>query len=120
MPRIPPNSHSAATLFASNGRIFADCNTPKLPNLKLEIDAIQERVDPTSWAAIHGVRSVGNIGAHMEQDVNLIIDVDSGEAAMLIWLIETLIDDWYVNRFVRQGNLQRISELAAQKNAQKD
>ena len=35
------------------------------PNLKLEIDALEEKVDPLTWKAIHGVRTVGNIWAHM-------------------------------------------------------
>ncbi|MCP1830281.1 hypothetical protein ACVIHH_005106 [Bradyrhizobium sp. USDA 4518] len=33
--------------------------------------------------AIDAVRIVGNIGAHMEKDVNLIVDIEPGEAQML-------------------------------------
>ncbi len=63
-----------------------------------EIDELQSRVDATCWDAIDSVRQVGNIGAHMEKDVNLIIDVDSEEAGLLIWLIETLFEEWYITR----------------------
>ncbi len=59
-----------------------------------EINALQEKVDATTWKAIDSVRHVGNIGAHMEKDVNLIIDVDPEEAGMLIWLIETIFEKW--------------------------
>ena len=48
-----------------------------------EIMELKSRVDPLTWDAIDAVRSVGNIGAHMEKDINVIIDVDSdgsGEA----------------------------------------
>ena len=34
--------------------------------------------------AMHHVRSIGNIGAHMEKDINVIVDVDAGEAQALI------------------------------------
>ncbi len=42
------------------------------------------------------VKSVGNIGAHLEQDVNLIVDVDPGEAETLLQLIHLLDIEWYV------------------------
>ena len=37
-------------------------------------------------------RSIGNIGAHMAKDKNLIIDIDPDEADHLIQLIENLIE----------------------------
>ena len=42
------------------------------------------------FAAIDSVRKIGNIGTHMESDinVNIIIDIDSGEAKHLLKLIE--------------------------------
>ena len=40
--------------------------------------------------AIDAVRKIGNIGAHMERDINLIVDIDPNEAAILIGLIELL------------------------------
>jgi len=73
-----------------------------------EIQAIQDKVDPLTWQAIDAVRSIGNIGAHMEKDINLIIDVEPEEANKLIWLIETLIKEWYINRHEREENLERI------------
>ncbi|AEF55322.1 DUF4145 domain-containing protein [Marinomonas posidonica] len=84
-----------------------------------EINAIKEKVDPLTWDAIDAVRSIGNIGAHMEKDINLIIDVDSNEAGLLIGLIESLIQDWYVARFERQQRLQTIVGVAEKKKAEK-
>jgi len=79
-------------------------------DLYLEIEAIQDRVDPATWAAIDAVRKIGNIGAHMEADINLIVDVDAREAGLLIELIETLINDWYV---VREERAKRMAAIVA-------
>jgi len=84
-----------------------------------EIEAIEEKVDPLTWEAIDSVRSVGNIGAHMEKDINLIIDVEPEEAKKLISLIETLIQDWYINRHERELRLKSIKNIALTKKTQK-
>jgi hypothetical protein len=36
-------------------------------------------------AAIHAVRTIGNIGAHMEKDINLIVDVDPANPTLAIF-----------------------------------
>jgi Domain of unknown function (DUF4145) len=84
-----------------------------------EIEAIEDKVDPLTWNAIDAVRNIGNIAAHMEKDINLVIDVDPSEAKVLIGLIETLIEDWYVNRFEREQRLSKVVSISEQKNAQK-
>ncbi len=63
-----------------------------------EIADLQGKIPASQWAAIDALRKIGNIGAHMEKDVNTIIDVDQGEAERLIMLIELLIDKWYIAR----------------------
>ena len=73
-----------------------------------EIEAIKDKTDHLTWEAIDAVRKVGNIGAHMEKDINLIIEVDPNEAELLINLIETLFQDWYVNREERKKRLEAI------------
>lgn len=87
--------------------------------LFLEIKAIEAKVDPTTWQAIDAVRKIGNIGAHMEKDINLIVDVDPQEAQMLIGLIEMLINDWYVARHKRQKQLEALIGLDQQKSEAK-
>jgi hypothetical protein len=91
----------------------------KKDNLKQEVDAIQEKIDPLTWQAIDGVRSIGNIGAHMEKDIDRIIDVDPDEATKLIELIELLIDDWYVNRHKREEKLKAVIKVKEDKAAAK-
>ncbi|ENJ1753086.1 DUF4145 domain-containing protein [Vibrio parahaemolyticus] len=80
-----------------------------------EIDSIKDRVDPMTWSAIDAIRKIGNIGAHMEKDINLIIDVEPQEASLLINLIETLINDWYVVREERKQRLEAIVGVADNK-----
>lgn len=68
------------------------------PRLIDEIDALKDYVPPTQWKVIDGIRRIGNIGAHMEKDISLIIDIDSDEATKLIKLIEHLVKSWYIER----------------------
>jgi uncharacterized protein DUF4145 len=81
-----------------------------------EINAIKDRTDPLVWEAIEGVRKIGNIGAHMEKDINVIVDVDPGEAQLLIELIELLVKDWYVARHERE---ERLKAIVAARDAKK-
>lgn len=70
----------------------------KLKNLNQEITSLKDKVTPTLWKALDSLRELGNIGAHMEADTNLIVDIDPNEAEKLIKLIERLMQDWYINR----------------------
>lgn len=72
-------------------------------------------VSVESVKAIDHVRSVSNIGAHMEADINVIVPVDPGEAQALIELIELLFDEWYVARERRKDQLARIEAIAQEK-----
>jgi len=80
-----------------------------------EINELQTKVSADTWDAIDAVRSVGNIGAHMEKDVNIIVDIDPDEAELLISLIEDLFIDWYVTRHDRQERNTKLQELAITK-----
>jgi Domain of unknown function (DUF4145) len=76
-----------------------------------EIEGIKDKVEPVVWEAIEAVREIGNIGAHMEADINVIVDVDPEEAAVLIRLIEMLIKEWYVAKHERNERLRSVKEL---------
>lgn len=84
-----------------------------------EINAIRHIIDATTWQAINSVRSIGNIGAHMEKDINLVIDVDPKEAQLLINLIEILVKDWYVAEHERIRELRQITQVARDKSQEK-
>lgn len=84
-----------------------------------EISELEDKVDLLTWKAIDAVRKVGNIGAHMEKDVNVVIDVEPAEASLLIGLIETLMQDWYIARHAREERLKQIVEMGAKKDGEK-
>ena len=80
-----------------------------------EIEALKDNIDPLTWQAIDAVRSIGNIGAHMEKDTNLIIDVEPQEASALIGLIEMLLKDWYIDRHEKEKQLREIVGISKTK-----
>jgi hypothetical protein len=80
-----------------------------------EIKEIQGKVDPVTWEAIEAVRKIGNIGAHMEADINIIVDVDANEAELLVDLVETLLREWYIGREERKARMAAIVAAAAGK-----
>lgn len=85
--------------------------------LNAEISALKDRIQPDLWAAINGLRQLGNIGAHMEKDTNLIVDIDADEAEKLIKLIELLMKEWYISREERKQLFGDILDINADKQA---
>lgn len=67
-----------------------------------EINAIKDKIPTEQWAVLDGLRRIGNIGAHMEKDINLIVDIEPDEAQKLIKLIELLLQQWYIERHNQQ------------------
>jgi hypothetical protein len=89
--------------------------------LKDEIDELknQQGMDSDLWEAIDGIRKLGNIGAHMEKDVNLIQpDIEPEEAEKLIGLLEILFEEWYIARHKRREHVKSVKEIAIQKKPQ--
>lgn len=85
--------------------------------LNAEIIALKEKVPADLWSVIDGLRQLGNIGAHMEKDTNLIVDIDPDEAKKLIKLIELLMKEWYISREERKQLFGDILEINAEKQA---
>jgi len=80
-----------------------------------EIGQIKDKVDSVTWDAIEAVRKIGNIGAHMEKDINVIVDVDPNEADLLVGLVETLLREWYVGREERKKRMGAVVAAATTK-----
>lgn len=80
----------------------------KSGNLAGEIDLIKDKIPADQYRVLNGVRRLGNIGAHMEKDVNLIVDIDPGEAQKLVKLLELLLKDWYIARYEREELYREI------------
>jgi len=79
-----------------------------------------EGVSLDSIDAIDAVREIGNIGAHMEKDIDIIVEVDPGEAQLLIDLVEMLFEEWYVQRHKRRERLVALTSVAKAKQIEMD
>jgi hypothetical protein len=120
---LSPKASATLARRCLQGMIRDFCEIVR-PTLFKEIEALRRALDDGTAArgvthesvdAIDAVRSVGNIGAHMEQDVDLIVEIDPGEAQMLIDLIEMLFMEWYTEREKRARRLAEITALSAKK-----
>lgn len=85
----------------------------KVPNSTLfkEIDDISDKVSPTIRNVLDSVRKIGNIGAHMEKDVNLILEISDGESEKLLKLIELLIKNWYIEKHDAETLINDIEQI---------
>ena len=70
----------------------------KKDSLRDEIAALRGVVTDKQWESIDALRKIGNIGAHMEKDVDRIVDISFEEALKLKEFVEFLLGQWYVNR----------------------
>lgn len=82
-----------------------------------EINALEGKVTEQVWESLNAVREIGNIGAHMEKDINVIVDVESDEAKILIEMLEILFEEWYIARHERDSKLSRIQQIRDHKKA---
>ncbi|MFD2116389.1 DUF4145 domain-containing protein [Paenibacillus yanchengensis] len=85
-----------------------------------EMDELKNLVPAAQWRVIDGIRRIGNIGAHMEKDVNLIIDIQPEEATKLIKLIELLIEQWYIQRHEQVQLYAEIIQIDESKRVQRN
>lgn len=84
-------------------------------NLNAEITQLKGIIPASQWKAIDAVRKIGNISAHMENDVDLIIEVDPDEARKLVLLIERLIEKWYVDRHDEEELYSELTAISQEK-----
>lgn len=95
--RLSPKASATLSRRCLQGMIHDFWNIHQ-KNLNAEITELKTHISLTQWKAIDGIRKLGNIGAHMEHNVNEIIDIEPWEAEKLIKLIELLIRQWYIAR----------------------
>lgn len=88
-------------------------------NLNSEINKLKGLVPDAQWNVIDSLRRIGNIGAHMEKDINTIVDIDPGEAEKLLRLIEYLFKDWYIQRHERERLYRDIIAIDNEKQDQR-
>ncbi len=83
-------------------------------SLNDEFRQIRGTVDPLTWEAIESIRQSGMTGTRMEGEGAEILDTEPGEAELLIGLIETLIEDWYLAREERRKRLRQIRKVTGE------
>lgn len=91
----------------------------KETTLYKEISALESKVDKAQWDVLNALRKLGNIGAHPESDVNLMIDIEPEEATKLLKVIELLIKQWYIKRHEEQQLLSDVLSISTSKQAEK-
>ena len=87
-------------------------------NEKRLVDAINQlegKVPVSQWKVIDAIRTIGNIGAHPEKDVNTIIDIEPDDAKKLLAVIEILIKQWYIERNEQEELYQNVLKLNEEK-----
>lgn len=84
-----------------------------------ELLAIKDMCDPDIYDAMTSLKAIGNIGAHPERDINLVVDVDEGEVESLLELIHLLDKEWYVARQTKASRLAAVVSIANAKQAMK-
>lgn len=124
---LSPKASATLARRCLQGMIRDFCKISK-SRLIDEIKALKAAVDdgnapqgvhPDTVDAIDAIRELGNIGAHMERDIDVIVEVDEDEAQILLQLIETLIQEWYVARHDRDERLKKVREIANSKKPRK-
>ena len=120
---LSPKASATITRRCIQGIIRDFCGINKrrlideINELRRVVDAGQAPagVQADTVDAIDHVRQIGNIGAHMEADINVMIDVDPDEAQVLIELTELLFEEWYVAREERRRRLAKLGVIAVDK-----
>jgi hypothetical protein len=120
---LSPKASATITRRCIQGVIRDFCGITKrrlideIKELRRLVDAGQAPagVQADTVDAIDHVRQIGNIGAHMEADINVIVDVDPNEAQALIELTELLFEEWYVAREERTQRIARLAAVAGEK-----
>ena len=113
--KLSPKASATLSRRCLQGMIRDYWNVSGKGSLQQEIDTIKDKVDPQVNRVLHSLRQLGNIGAHPERDINLIVDIEPGEAEKMIKLIEFLMSEWYVKRHETEQLLNEINSINEQK-----
>ncbi|MBO6301011.1 MAG: DUF4145 domain-containing protein [Ruminiclostridium sp.] len=76
-----------------------------------KINAIKNKVSGKLLDAIDSLRKIGNLGAHLKIESNVIVEVSKEEAKAFLWLIEYIIDEWYVQEHEKAEMIEKIAQL---------
>jgi hypothetical protein len=124
---LSPKSSAVLARRCAQGAIRDFCKISKA-TLNAEIDELKTRYDLGTLGdlgpyvtidlinGIDNVRRIGNIGAHLEKNVNKIIEVTQDEEKALLDLVAILFSEWYQAKHDRTERLSILSNLVNTKN----
>ncbi|MBL1430626.1 MAG: DUF4145 domain-containing protein [Robiginitomaculum sp.] len=119
--KLSPKASATLSRRCLQGMVRDFWNIPKgrRGNLGAELNFIKDEIDSDTFDSITVIRETGDIGAHMEKDVNFVVDVEPDEAELLIELIEMLFANWYIAKQKRIDRNKKVREQSAKKLAEK-
>jgi hypothetical protein len=90
-------------------------------SLNHEIEEVSKKPDvaPAVSAALKSLKDLGNIGAHPERDINIIVDIEPNEAKLMIRVLEFLFSAWYETREAQNKMFLDIEALNDQKQTER-
>lgn len=95
--------------------IIRDFQDVKAGSLYNEIKQLETVIPSPQYKVLHSLRKIGNIGAHLEKDVNLLVEINREEAEKLINLIEYLFEKWYIEQKETENLFDSINHISDEK-----
>jgi hypothetical protein len=114
---LSPKASAAMSRRCLQGMVrnFWKIPKAKLGNLGAEISYIKDAIPEATVTDIINVRKIGDIGAHMDKNIDFSIDLSPGESQILIELLETLFEDWYILRHQKELRRTNMNRMVAEK-----
>lgn len=81
-----------------------------------QIESIKGGIYQGEFDILDSIRNLGNIGAHSENDLQLIINIESNDAKLILYCLEFLIEEWYIKSSERMDRIKQLKDLAKSKN----
>ena len=108
---LSPKSSATLTRRCLQGMI-RDFWSIKKSRLVDEIEELEKnsKIDEEAKRILDIIRKIGNKGAHLEKDVNLIIDIKKEDAKILLNLLEELFQNWYIAKHEKEERLKKLED----------
>ena len=83
-------------------------------NIASQITQLEERggINQSLLDGFHTIRKYGNIASHPERDISIIVDIEEGEADVLLQFIETLIEKTYIRRKQDEDQAEQLKAMS--------
>lgn len=108
---LSPKSSATLTRRCLQGMIHDFWNIKK-KNLFCEIEELEknDKIDGETKRILEIIREIGNKGAHLEKDVNLIVDIEKEDAKVLLNLLENLFQNWYIAKHEQEERIKKLED----------